>query len=133
MLEFAVCELSKIVEDSFDDVLLELRKTERENEELVEKLCGVAEENGVGDKEISASQGDRLGSPNSTNVLKDEEKPDEEERAMTQNTAGTCSSPTSLFSVCLFHCQDIKMSVCVCLHVQYRADFAFALRNMEIT
>ncbi|XP_027011375.1 uncharacterized protein si:dkeyp-113d7.10 isoform X2 [Tachysurus fulvidraco] len=38
VLEFAVRELSKIVEDSFDDVLLELRKTDRENEELMEKL-----------------------------------------------------------------------------------------------
>ncbi|XP_036421353.1 zinc finger protein with KRAB and SCAN domains 3 [Colossoma macropomum] len=38
VLEFAVCELTKIVEDSFDDLLLELTKTERENEELRERV-----------------------------------------------------------------------------------------------
>lgn len=98
VLEFAVCELSKIVEDSFDDVLLELRKVERENEELMEKLHGVAEENGAGEAEIKESQGDRVASPNSTDVVKDE-RPDEEEQGteQTQSTEGTRFLPLPVF------------------------------------
>jgi len=38
VLEFAVCELTKIVEDSFDDLLLEFTKKERENQILKEQL-----------------------------------------------------------------------------------------------
>lgn len=38
VLEFAVSELTKIVEDSFDDLLLELTKVERENEALNGRL-----------------------------------------------------------------------------------------------
>ncbi|XP_067282287.1 myoneurin isoform X2 [Pseudorasbora parva] len=38
VLEFAVCELTKIVEDSFDDLLLEFTKKERENHILKEQL-----------------------------------------------------------------------------------------------
>ncbi|XP_043073010.1 uncharacterized protein LOC122323331 [Puntigrus tetrazona] len=38
VLEFAVCELSKIVEDSFDDLLSEFTKKERENQILKEQL-----------------------------------------------------------------------------------------------
>ncbi|XDV33953.1 hypothetical protein PO909_004184 [Leuciscus waleckii] len=38
VLEFAVSELTKIVEDSFDDLLLEFTKKERENQILKEQL-----------------------------------------------------------------------------------------------
>ncbi|KAK9958044.1 hypothetical protein ABG768_012225 [Culter alburnus] len=38
VLEFAVCELTKIVEDSFDDLLLEFTKKEGENQILKEQL-----------------------------------------------------------------------------------------------
>lgn len=38
VLEFAVCELSKIVEDSFDDLLVEFTKKERENQILKDQL-----------------------------------------------------------------------------------------------
>ncbi|XP_036408818.1 hypermethylated in cancer 2 protein [Megalops cyprinoides] len=34
VLKFAVCELTKIVEDSFDDLLLEMMKKEKENKDL---------------------------------------------------------------------------------------------------
>lgn len=113
VLEFAVCELSKIVEDSFDDVLLELRKAERESEELMEKLRAVKEENGAGDMKINESQGEMVESPNGTDVVKVEKRPDEEEPGMgqTQNTDGTCSSPTSCFSVFLLLCLSHFSSV----------------------
>ncbi|XP_051519364.1 zinc finger protein with KRAB and SCAN domains 3 [Myxocyprinus asiaticus] len=38
VLEFAICELTKIVEDSFDDLLVEFTKKERENQILKEQL-----------------------------------------------------------------------------------------------
>lgn len=38
VLEFAVCELTKIVEDSFDDLLVEFTKKERENQILKDQL-----------------------------------------------------------------------------------------------
>lgn len=38
VLEFAVCELTKIVEDSFDDLLVEFTKKERENHILKDQL-----------------------------------------------------------------------------------------------
>ncbi|KTG44530.1 hypothetical protein cypCar_00018107 [Cyprinus carpio] len=38
VLEFAVCELTKIVEDSFDDLLAEFTKKERENQILKKQL-----------------------------------------------------------------------------------------------
>lgn len=38
VLEFAVCELTKIVEDSFDDLLVEFTKKERENQILKVQL-----------------------------------------------------------------------------------------------
>ncbi|TRY96287.1 hypothetical protein DNTS_024017 [Danionella cerebrum] len=41
VLEFALRELSKVVEDSFDDLLVEFTKKERENQALKERLhCG---------------------------------------------------------------------------------------------
>lgn len=40
VLEFAVSELTKIVEDSFDDLLLELTKVDHENEVLNSRLRG---------------------------------------------------------------------------------------------
>lgn len=49
VLEFAVCELTKIVEASFDDLLLEMTKKEREHSALEEQLRRVAHrENGKG-------------------------------------------------------------------------------------
>ncbi|XP_070957595.1 uncharacterized protein [Oncorhynchus clarkii lewisi] len=49
VLEFAVCELTKIVEASFDDLLLEMTKKEREHSALEEQLRRVAhQENGKG-------------------------------------------------------------------------------------
>lgn len=41
VLEFAVTELTKIVEDSFDDLLLELTKVDHENEVLNGRLWAV--------------------------------------------------------------------------------------------
>ncbi|XP_047663752.1 uncharacterized protein si:dkeyp-113d7.10 isoform X1 [Tachysurus fulvidraco] len=99
VLEFAVRELSKIVEDSFDDVLLELRKTDRENEELMEKLRGKVEENGAGKVEINESQGDQVGSPNITDVVKEEERADEKEQGMEQLQNTEDSAPPTVISV----------------------------------
>ena len=42
VLEFAVCELTKIVEASFDDLLLELTRKEREHIALEEQLRHLA-------------------------------------------------------------------------------------------
>ncbi|XP_017309935.1 uncharacterized protein si:dkeyp-113d7.10 [Ictalurus punctatus] len=99
VLEFAVCELSKIVEDSFDDVLLELRKAERESEELMEKLRAVKEENGAGDMKINESQGEMVESPNGTDVVKVEKRPDEEEPGMGQTQNTDDSTPAAVISV----------------------------------
>ncbi|XP_034151117.1 protein glass isoform X1 [Esox lucius] len=47
VLEFAVCELTKIVEASFDDLLLEMTKKEREHSTLKERLRSLEhQENG---------------------------------------------------------------------------------------
>ncbi|KAM9494019.1 uncharacterized protein Hap1MRO34_004034 isoform 1-T1 [Clarias gariepinus] len=93
VLEFAKCELSKIVEDSFDDVLLELRKTERENEELREKLRGRLVENQPGDAEKNEPPGDVVGSPKSTDLVKDvEEKADKDEQGMEQMQSADADS-----------------------------------------
>ncbi|KAF5900021.1 zinc finger protein, partial [Clarias magur] len=100
VLEFAKCELSKIVEDSFDDVLLELRKTERENEELREKLRGRPVENQAGDAEKIEPPGDSVLSPKSTDVVKDdEEKADEDERGMEQMQSADDSASPAVISV----------------------------------
>ncbi|XP_072531827.1 uncharacterized protein [Salminus brasiliensis] len=64
VLEFAVCELTKIVEDSFDDLLLELTKTEREHEKLRAQLQEI-EDNGVRDEETQ-EQENRTDSPGSS-------------------------------------------------------------------
>ncbi|XP_026871900.2 zinc finger protein 846 isoform X2 [Electrophorus electricus] len=61
VLEFAVCELTRIVEDSFDDVLLELDKTEREQMELMEQIQAMAEEHGT----VSAEAQELEGRPDS--------------------------------------------------------------------
>lgn len=49
VLEFAVHELTKIVEASFDDLLLEITKMEREQQVLEERL-GKGSERGGGEK-----------------------------------------------------------------------------------
>ncbi|XP_062845080.1 uncharacterized protein si:dkeyp-113d7.10 [Trichomycterus rosablanca] len=96
VLEFAVCELSKIVEYSLDDVLLELRKTEREHEELKLKLHSAGEENGASDAEVktrkSRAKGNGVGSPrSSTDGVR------EEDRGAEQNTED--SAPSAVMSV----------------------------------
>uniref|UniRef100_A0A3Q0QV59 C2H2-type domain-containing protein n=1 Tax=Amphilophus citrinellus TaxID=61819 RepID=A0A3Q0QV59_AMPCI len=49
VLDFAVRELTKIVEASFDDLLLEITKMDRE-QQLLEKMLGNGAERGGGDK-----------------------------------------------------------------------------------
>ncbi|XP_076864374.1 uncharacterized protein LOC143516573 [Brachyhypopomus gauderio] len=61
VLEFAVCELTRIVEDGFDDVLLELGKTEREQVELMEQIQATTEEHGA----LSAQAQEQEGRPDS--------------------------------------------------------------------
>ena len=46
VLDFAVCELGKIVEASFEDLLLEITVKEREHQELEERLRCSRPENG---------------------------------------------------------------------------------------
>ncbi|KAK3512028.1 hypothetical protein QTP70_028110 [Hemibagrus guttatus] len=99
VLEFAVRELSKIVEDSFDDVLLELRKTERESEELMEKLRGAAEEDGAGEAEMKKPQVEPVRSPNNTDVVKVEEIADEKEQGTEQMQSTEDSAPPAVISV----------------------------------
>ncbi|XP_051992537.1 zinc finger protein 449-like [Xyrauchen texanus] len=53
VLEIAVCELTKIVEDSFDDLLVEFTKKERENQILKEQL---QDENKLEDNEVVAAE-----------------------------------------------------------------------------
>ncbi|KAI5608962.1 zinc finger protein 350 isoform X2 [Silurus asotus] len=99
VLEFAVCELSKVVEDSFDDVLLEFKKTEQENEELMEKLREKAEENSTVNEEKNESRGGRGGPPNLTHVVKEEKRLEEEERGMEQTQNNEDSTPQAVLSV----------------------------------
>ncbi|XP_076739619.1 uncharacterized protein si:dkeyp-113d7.10 isoform X4 [Maylandia zebra] len=62
VLDFAVRELTKIVEASFDDLLLEITKMERE-QQLLEKRLGKGAERGGGDKGKGGGRG-RRGSEN---------------------------------------------------------------------
>uniref|UniRef100_A0A669EFU0 Uncharacterized LOC102078119 n=2 Tax=Oreochromis TaxID=8139 RepID=A0A669EFU0_ORENI len=58
VLDFAVRELTKIVEASFDDLLLEITKMERE-QQLLEKRLGKGAERGGGDKGKGGGGGGR--------------------------------------------------------------------------
>lgn len=62
VLAFALCELTKIVEASFDDLLLEITKMEAEQQQLEDKL-GRSSERGGGDKPRGGG-GRRRGSVN---------------------------------------------------------------------
>lgn len=62
VLDFAVRELTKIVEASFDDLLLEITKMDRE-QQLLEKTLGNGAERGGGDKGKAGGRG-RRGSEN---------------------------------------------------------------------
>ncbi|KAF4100784.1 myoneurin isoform X1 [Onychostoma macrolepis] len=72
VLEFAVCELTKIVEDSFDDLLSEFTKKERENQILKEQLQdkNIAEDSDV---ETEDRKNDSA-SPSSSKAEKQESK-----------------------------------------------------------
>ncbi|XP_029913833.1 uncharacterized protein LOC115363695 [Myripristis murdjan] len=59
VLDFALCELTKIVEASFDDLLLEITKMEREQQLLEERLGG-----GGGGEKGRGAGGRRRGSEN---------------------------------------------------------------------
>lgn len=75
VLEFAVRELTKIVEDSFDDLLLEFTKKERENHTLKEQLQDkkVVEDNEAVTVETEDQENDSA-SPSSSKVEKQESK-----------------------------------------------------------
>ncbi|XP_073787538.1 uncharacterized protein si:dkeyp-113d7.10 isoform X3 [Danio rerio] len=75
VLEFAVRELTKIVEDSFDDLLLEFTKKERENHTLKEQLQDkkVVEDNKAVTVETEDQDNDSA-SPSSSKVEKQESK-----------------------------------------------------------
>lgn len=66
VLDFAVRELTKIVEASFDDLLLEITKMEREQQVLQEKLVKSSDRGGggVGEKGRGGAGGRRRGSEN---------------------------------------------------------------------
>ncbi|KAJ7992245.1 hypothetical protein DPEC_G00276520 [Dallia pectoralis] len=76
VLEFAMCELTKVVEASFDDLLLEMTKKEREHCALKERLCSAErQENGKaaaskrrGQDKDSASPGGSEGTKESVSV-----------------------------------------------------------------
>ncbi|XP_077051128.1 uncharacterized protein LOC143701595 [Siphateles boraxobius] len=75
VLEFAICELTKIVEDSFDDLLLEFTNKERENHILKEQL---QEKNIVATSDVVALVPEDFenysASPSSSKVEKQESK-----------------------------------------------------------
>ncbi|XP_051948712.1 zinc finger protein 37-like isoform X2 [Xyrauchen texanus] len=73
VLEFAVCELTKIVEDNFDDLLVEFTKKERENHILKEQLQhkNLVEDNEVADAETEDCENDS-DSPSSSKVKRQE-------------------------------------------------------------
>ncbi|KAK2887631.1 hypothetical protein Q8A67_015859 [Cirrhinus molitorella] len=75
VLEFAVCELTKIVEDSFDDLLSEFTKKERENQILKEQLWdkNIVEDNDVAAVETEDRENDSA-SPSSSKTEKQESK-----------------------------------------------------------
>ncbi|KAM4598231.1 uncharacterized protein ACJ7VT_021749 [Polymixia lowei] len=76
VLDFAVCELTKIVEASFDDLLLEITKKEREQQNLEERLGRSTERGGGGEKGRGA--GRRRGSENDSPSPSDSEDTREE-------------------------------------------------------
>ncbi|XP_042601564.1 ESF1 homolog isoform X2 [Cyprinus carpio] len=75
VLEFAVCELTKIVEDSFDDLLAEFTKKERENQILKKQL---QDKNIVEDRDVPAVETEERendsASPSSSKAEKQESK-----------------------------------------------------------
>ncbi|KAL0166929.1 hypothetical protein M9458_038773, partial [Cirrhinus mrigala] len=75
VLEFAVCELTKIVEDSFDDLLSEFTKKERENQILREQLQdkNIVEDNDMVAVETEDHENDSA-SPSSSKTEKQESK-----------------------------------------------------------
>lgn len=97
VLEFAVCELTKIVEDSFDDLLSEFTKKERENQILKKQL---QDKNIVEDRDVPAVETEERendsASPSSSKAEKQESKslqdqsPKKEwEKEKTETTNGT--------------------------------------------
>ncbi|XP_059411759.1 myoneurin [Carassius carassius] len=94
VLEFAVCELTKIVEDSFDDLLSEFTKKERENQilrkqlqdqDLVEDSDALAVE--TEDRENdSASPSSSKAEKNKSKGLQDQSPKKEWEREETETT-----------------------------------------------
>ncbi|CAK6981508.1 zinc finger protein 503 [Scomber scombrus] len=95
VLDFAVCELTKIVEASFDDLLLEITKMDREQNVLVERLDKSSERGGGGggstggggggEKGRGGAGGRRRGSEN------DSESPSGSEDAREELTEVTAS------------------------------------------
>ncbi|XP_026088058.1 zinc finger protein 28 homolog isoform X1 [Carassius auratus] len=75
VLEFAICELTKIVEDSFDDLLSEFTKKERENQLLKWQLLdkNMMEDSDGADVETEGRKNDSA-SPSSSRVEKQESK-----------------------------------------------------------
>ncbi|XP_051526356.1 zinc finger protein 396-like [Myxocyprinus asiaticus] len=73
VLEFAVCELTKIVEDNFDDLLVEFTKKERENQILKEQLQdkNIVEDSEVADAETEDCENDS-DSPSSSKMKRQE-------------------------------------------------------------
>lgn len=97
VLEFAVRELTKIVEDSFDDLLLEFTKKEWENHTLKKQL---QDKNVVEDNEALTVETEDLdndsASPSSSKVknqesksLRDQSPKKEWEKEQTETTNGT--------------------------------------------
>lgn len=97
VLEFAVCELTKIVEDSFDDLLAEFTKKERENQILKRQLLdkNIGEDSDAVAVETEDHKNDSP-SPSSSRVEKQEPKglqdqslKKEREKEKTETTNGT--------------------------------------------
>lgn len=96
VLDFAVCELTKIVEASFDDLLLEITKMEREQQTLEERL-GRSSDRGGGDKARSGGAR-RRGSENDS-VSPSGSEDAKEEVTVSKETTETDGRP-SLGLIC---------------------------------
>ena len=88
VLDFAVRELTKIVEASFDDLLLEITKMEKE-QHLLEERLGKSYERGGGEKTRGAGGVRRRGSENDSVSPSGSEEAREELAKVSKETVPT--------------------------------------------
>lgn len=103
VLEFAVCELTKIVEASFDDLLLELTRKEREHIALEEQLRRLAhQENRKGGVSRRSGSENNTAFPSGSEDTRQESrnvtvKIVQGQREQTETTNGLCFNLNMMF------------------------------------